>query len=359
MNVKNSAKSSNKVLVLGWTNKGKPADCGETMKNQLLIAKLRQMGVECTELDFKNWKRHPWVLLGILIEIFSNKDATLILSTSTQNIYQLLKLMKQLKWKQNLVHWVIGGTLGDRTQNGMYEPSIIGYPAHTLVESSRMAEKLGSCGVNNVTVVPNFKPISYYPELSDKRPKDGEKLKFVFLSRIMPEKGCDYILEAADQLNQSGYKDKYIIDFYGKISDEYKTTFERRIEENDNCFYKGFLNLCESAGYDILSGYHMMLFPTYWKGEGFAGVFIDAFVAGLPLIATQWAHNDCFLREGSTALFVPPHDVNALSCKMAECIDGRYDINEMSLNCRADAAKYDVDNVITEELLEKIGIIKR
>ena len=29
----------NSVIYIGWINKGKPADCGETVKNQLCIKK--------------------------------------------------------------------------------------------------------------------------------------------------------------------------------------------------------------------------------------------------------------------------------------------------------------------------------
>ena len=35
----------NKAIVIGWINKGKPADCGETMKNQLMIHRLEELGV--------------------------------------------------------------------------------------------------------------------------------------------------------------------------------------------------------------------------------------------------------------------------------------------------------------------------
>lgn len=46
-----------KAIVVGWINKGKEADCGETMKNQLMIKRLEELGVECIQLDFKNWKK--------------------------------------------------------------------------------------------------------------------------------------------------------------------------------------------------------------------------------------------------------------------------------------------------------------
>ena len=32
-----------KVIFVGWINKGKPADCGETMKNQLCIEKQQKV----------------------------------------------------------------------------------------------------------------------------------------------------------------------------------------------------------------------------------------------------------------------------------------------------------------------------
>ena len=31
------------AIIIGWINKGKPADCGETMKNQLMIRKLVEL----------------------------------------------------------------------------------------------------------------------------------------------------------------------------------------------------------------------------------------------------------------------------------------------------------------------------
>ena len=344
----------NKAIIIGWINKGKPADCGETMKNQLMIQKLEELGVKCYLTDFKNWRKHPWVFLELLWFMLAHHDATLIFSTSTQNVYPMMKLMKQIGWKQHTVHWVIGGSLGEKVKNGTYQADVIGYMNYTLVESNLMKQQLTECGVKNVSQVPNFKPIPYYPKHVGGR----EKLRFVFLSRIMPEKGCDYIFEAAKMLNDRGYAHKYEIDFYGKVAESYNKVFERKVEAISNVNYAGFLNLRENAGYDKLANYDIMLFPTYWNGEGFAGVLIDAFISGVPIIASDWAHNRQFLTDNETALFVPVHDVEALFLKMQQCIDRIYPLEKMSSRCQEEAQKYDVNRVVTKDLLKRLDIIK-
>ncbi|HJC06757.1 MAG TPA: glycosyltransferase [Candidatus Enterocloster excrementipullorum] len=344
------------VIIVGWLNKGKPADCGETMKNQLIVGKLEEMNIKCRQVDFKGWRRHPWVFIEFAWNLVMHRKSTLILSTSAQNVYFLMKAMKKIRWKQNTVHWVIGGSLGQKIRQGTYDANVINYMRHTLVESSYMAEQLKECNVDGVLYVPNFKPIRYYPTLPVRFPA-GKMIRFVFMSRIMPEKGCDYILEAVCLLNEKGYSSMFSVDFYGKIAENYKAVFSRKTDRLSNVNYKGFLNLMENKGYDTLASYDLMLFPTYWKGEGFAGIFVDAFISGLPIIATDWAHNKAFLREKETALFIPVHNVCALADTMQACMDGRYNIQEMRSLCQKEAEKYNIDHVITEDLMKEIGVL--
>lgn len=351
----------NEAIVIGWINKGKPADCGETMKNQLMIKRLQELGVKCRQIDFKNWKKHPWVFLQLLWDMVIHKNNTIIFSTSTINVYPMMKLMKKIGWKQPTIHWVIGGTLGDKVINGTFNKEIIGNVDWTIVESDLMVKQLTEKGIKNVIQLPNFKPITYYPDIKY-RIEEWEKglnrpIRFIFLSRIMKEKGCDYILEASKQLNAIGYENKYIVDFYGKVSETYEKVFFNKLSTFNNVNYKGFVNLNEKKGYNIISNYDIMLFPTYWKGEGFAGIFIDAFISGLPLIITDWAHNKYFLKDNETALFIPVHDVSSLKNKMKECIDGKYKLGQMALNCQHQAETYNINKVITKELLKQLGLL--
>lgn len=42
---------------------------------------------------------------------------------------------------------------------------------------------------------------------------------------------------------------------------------------------------------------------------------------------------------------------------MQECIEGKYDLSRMSVLCQKQAETYNVDKVITKDLLYKIGIL--
>ena len=340
------------VIFVGWVNQGKAPVDGETTKNQYIIAELKKY-CKVIVLDFYEKRKHPWVYLQALWAVITQPHATIVLSTSASNIYGMLKWFKKLNLRRNVVHWVIGGTLGDKVKNGIFNANIIGYAKHTLVESPLMLRQLEDCGVAGVIQVPNFKLINYLPKVSV--PQDV--IRFVFLSRIMAEKGCNEILTAAKLLNEWGMQDQYIVDFYGKVADDYKTTFEEGLSKLQNVKYQGFLDMRQKEGYDKLATYDMLLFPTYWKGEGFAGIFIDAFVAGLPMIITDWAHNSQFVKEGETGLFIPVHDAKALAQKMKECIEGQYDILKMKQYCQIEAKKYDVRRIVTEDLLKKIEIL--
>jgi glycosyltransferase involved in cell wall biosynthesis len=95
--------------------------------------------------------------------------------------------------------------------------------------------------------------------------KNGDFKKFVFFSRVHPDKGCQMIVNCAKRLNDLGYKEHFLVDFYGAIDKDYKD-FPNIVSDVPNVSYKGFLNVQQNDGYDTLSAYDIMLFPTYWSG---------------------------------------------------------------------------------------------
>jgi glycosyltransferase involved in cell wall biosynthesis len=348
------------VIFVGWIRTGKPPVDGETAKNQYIIAELKKY-CKVTVLDFYQKSRHPWIFLQALWALVSQPKAMIVFSTSAKNVYGTLKLFRALHLKRDVIHWVIGGIFGNNIQNGVFDAEVFGYAKYTIVESHAMVKQLQKCGIKGVSQLPNFKAIPNFPDLNKalNERKRSSKKRFVFLSRVMPKKGCDYILEAIKTLNEKGLHDRFCVDFYGKMDEAYEERFTQIVNQLDNANYHGILDLKTAAGYDTLATYHAMLFPTYWKGEGFAGVFIDAFIAGLPMLVSDWAHNSEIIRDGELGILYPVHDVKALTDTMEKCILGEINLERMAVHARQEASKYDAAQVLNEDYLRSIGLIER
>ena len=349
------------IVFVGWVNQGKSPVDGETTKNQYIIAELEKH-CRLKVLDFYKKNRHPWVFFQALWAFLKYPKATIILSTSAVNVYSFLSFLFQMRIKRDVIHWVVGGSFADNVRHHVFGKNcveVFNYVRLNLVQCESMVRELKETGLTNVKFVSNFKIISHYPDLQSchrKRDSYG-KVRFVFLGRIMPEKGCDYILVAARMLNEKGLADKYMIDFYGKVDDSYKNAFMSGLNSFTNLNYHGLLNLRARESYDLLATYHAMLFPSFWKGEGFAGVFIDAFIAGLPVLASNWSHNAECIVDGKTGMIYPTHDVEALSRVMEDCISGKVNLSLMADNARAEANKYEAGTVMSEEYLMSIGLV--
>lgn len=346
------------VLFVGWVNQGNIPLVGETVKNQFIIRELEKY-CRVRVLDFYHRKKRPWVYLRAAWMFVRYPQAHIIFSTSAKNVYVILRILKSFGIKRHIIHWVIGGAFGQLVKSGRFKADVFNYVDINLVQSRKMIAQLEEAGVHNAEYINNFKPITFIPDIDkclEKRNAQG-KTRFVFLSRVHPAKGCDYILQAAATLAEQGYRDKFIIDFYGEIDDDYRERFMEQVNSLDNVAYKGVLNLMDSAGYQVLSSYHAFLFPTFHPSEGFAGVFIDAFIAGLPVIASDWAYNREILDDGRLGVIVPVHRLDLLSDAMSDCMDGQLDLEGMARKAFAEASRYDAANVITKEFIHKLGLL--
>jgi len=172
----------------------------------------------------------------------------------------------------------------------------------------------------------------------------------------LPEKGIESIFNCLKRLEKEGLSDKVSVDFYGIVNEQY-TTFQEQVRRITNVRYNGLLNLTTIDGYKTLSSYDIMLFPTYYEGEGFPGVFIDAFIAGLPVITTDWHYNSEVIQDGKTGFIIPPKDDNSLFEKVKWVIYHRDAIEPLRVYCKAESRKYDREIVLGLPNLQKIGLI--
>lgn len=345
-----------KILLIGPINKGNVPYTGDSAKNQFFYMRFREVFDKVLIVDTWAWTKRPWVLIDLLLKLIFRRGYKVVISANPGSADKIIRIAKLLGHTANIYYWVIGGSLHKTFENGLLDCTKYRDIAGVLVEGTTMVESMKKLGLTNVSFVPNFKKIEYIPR---KRQNHDDKMHFVFLSRVDRAKGCDYILEAIDILNAKGLTNDFDVTFYGKSTEdkEWLDLFANTVSEIPNAEYKGLLDLRQMSNYDVLAGYDVMLFPTYWDGEGFPGVIIDAYMASLPVIASDWNLNKDLVHEGKTGWIIPVHNISALADKMEYVIKHPLEVNEYSLNCGAQAFEYDYRNVLSEENLRILKVL--
>lgn len=343
--------SNNKTLIFIGTIK-KVANCGESMKNHLFIDRFREVFDKVITVDIVAPKKRPWCIAKMVWVVLTHPNCPVAMSVSIDTGDKVLHWLQKLGCKK-IYYWAVGGTMHEKLASGKYSLDNYKKIKAIYVQSQRIVDGLKKLGISNAIHVNNSKRIDYLPDISR---RNNDKLRFVFVSRVHPDKGCAMIVNCTKRLNEMGYANKLIVDFYGKIDARY-AVFLPMIEPIENVSYKGFLDLTGRGGYDILATYDMMLFPTYWDGEGFPGVVIDAYIAGVPIIASNWNCNEDVVNE-KTGVIIPHHNEDALFETMKAALDGKYDLKQLAGNCQAQALEYDNRNVLSIDLLRQIGFVK-
>jgi len=119
------------------------------------------------------------------------------------------------------------------------------------------------------------------------------KKRFLFLGHIKKSKG---ILELIDVFEELG-KD-YSLEIYGHIQ-EIELSFIK-----DHRFYKGFVKQDEIN--KIFKNNDVLVLPTYYEGEGYPGVIIEAFMNSLPVISTKWRYIPEIVDNNVNGILIKP-----------------------------------------------------
>lgn len=340
------------ILLIGGIAGDKPIIGGETGKNASLIATLRDCRRKVIPVSLLQLHQHPWRGFVALCKLVAHPNANVIISSSLKRSGWLIKLLHKTKSKRNICYIGTGCEFSGIIARGEFRADYFRNVSSIIVQGESMKKELATVGLDAI-VLPNFKQMDYLPKLPE-RATDGV-VKFVFMSRMNEKKGVNMIIDCVHKLNQYGFDGKFSVDFYGAFEDKaYQKEIMKSISCMPNVKFKGILNLCEHDGYETLAKYTVMLFPTFWPGEGFPGVLIDAMMAGLPVIASDWHFNSDIIEEGKTGIIIPNQNEEALYLAMKDVIENSQKYLEMAECCQQRTKEYDTKNVINEEFLSKI-----
>lgn len=325
---------------------------GETLKNNYFIEYLKKKEINLEILDIELIKKNKFLLVLLLIKAALNpKIKKVIISKADHGANIIIKIFNRLNFFKKEIHYfVIGGKIHTRIKDNYFDKKEYICLKKIYVESKEMKKTLEEYNVSNVEYLPNFKDFKIRKY---KKKKIQKPLKCVFFSRIIPEKGVDMIFDALKNINIKNVEMN--VDFYGPISNEYESKFFENLENENTATYKGILNIQDEKTFDILSEYDLMLFPTYWEGEGFPGTLIDSFIAGIPILASEWNYNSEIITEDTGYLFEAQNQEEFL--KMLKNIFNDLDgLTNKRKQCLEEAKKYHVDNVLKKFNKEQLGI---
>ena len=201
-------------------------------------------------------------------------------------------------FKFNIHYFVVGGWLREYLTKLPIHRSMLSRINGIHAETKRLKKELEDYyGFNNVDIFPNFRFFEFNP-----KPSESEKLRIVFMARVIRQKGLDWVFNLADYISEHKLKDKYSITFYGPEIDEEKEYFESNVAKYEFVKYMGTLQPSEI--YETLSQYDVMLLPTHFYTEGLPGSIVDAYISGIPVIVTEWKHSHEFVEDGESGYIV-------------------------------------------------------
>ena len=142
----------------------------------------------------------------------------------------------------------------------------------------------------------------------------GNTLNFVFIARVLKEKGIEIYLRAAEEISQKYPNTRFHV--CGKCEDQKYKYLLKEIEK------KGWINY-HGEQEDMIPIYrmsHCIVHPSYYP-EGMSNVLLEAAAHCRPIITTNRAGCREIVDDGKSGFVIPIKDENALIGAIEKFID--------------------------------------
>lgn len=332
---------------------------GQTIKvrhiYKLFESKKREYKFNLNFFDTDIFKNKLLVVPSVFSLLYKLFKCDILVFVGSKNnlkyIYPLLHFFCGL-FKKEIHYIVVGGWLDDFLKaNPKYISkleSIAGIYPQTEILCDRLID---SYNLNNVFQLNNFRVNDFNSFSSDK--KSNSLIKLVFMARVSSEKGVDTLFKLAKEIEVNRLN--CIIDIYGPIGSGYKDKFESLLSSsNDSIQYLGVAD--PSKVHDVLNGYNALVFPTIYLGEGFPGSVLDSYIAGIPVVVSNWQYANEFVVDGKTGLIANFGDEDDFIQKTISLIKDKDLLETLTSGAKGESVKYSPE--AAWEVLEK-HIFKR
>ena len=344
-----------KIAIIGHFGGDKDFFDGQTVKTKILFDELsKAIDWEIKKVDTYLNKTNKIKLLFVTFKcLFSCKKIIILVSGNGMKLFFPLLFFFAKFFHKDIYHDVIGGNLDKNVNKNPKYIKYLNSFKYNWVETENLKTRLQNEGVTNCEVIPNFKRLKTV-ELSDSSFEFDEPYRFCTFSRVIKEKGISDAVIAVDNINKQHKRIICKLDIYGVIDENYNEEFFDLLKGKEHYVkYCGIVPYDESV--ETLKSYYGLLFPTFWKGEGFPGTVVDAFSAGLPVIATDWNCNKEIITDLVDGIIYPSDTVKTLRDAIEWSVENKTLFLAMKEKCLEKARKYQPDEYI-KTIIERIGL---
>jgi len=327
---------------------------GQALRTRLLRNELvSRLGEDAVRTaDSSATLLNPLRLLIDVVEVFRGSDLVLIMPGERGlRVFLPLFLLIRRVWDKPVHYLVVGGWLPQFLSARPILRKFVARLDGLHVQSQRMCRELAGMGLTRVSHLPNFR--NFVPVMSEGK-EPGVPLRLVFLSRVIPEKGVELCAESVRTINQQAQTRRVMLDIWGPVNDSHRKWLEGMLQLAPHA-----IRYCGAAEPErvvtLLAEYDLLLFPTWYSGEGFPGVVVEAYAAGIPVLASRWQDNEEVIEDGVTGVLVETRNQAALTATLLHLLEHPSFLTSLKQGAREQAGIYHVDNVIPS-LFERLGV---
>jgi glycosyltransferase involved in cell wall biosynthesis len=338
-----------KILFLGpRTNKERPELTGGAIvlfENLMDQCEKNNIDFHVIDTNKQNYPNSLNAYFSIIMQLLSSTKKYAHISLHSSRDYLILGvaviLIGKLFSKQTSLRKFGGEAANVYTNSGIFKKSILKFIFKNVdllfLEMKHLVIFFSKINPNTHWF-PNVRRREFIPTL----PRNYTK-RFVFISHVKHEKGVDEILEASNY-----FDDSYTFDIYGPIS-EAKYTPKHFSQYRVN--YKNALPSCDVL--TTLNTYDVLMLPTFYKGEGYPGIIIEAYSLGIPVIATTLQGIQEITDKYQTGILVEPKNAHGLVAAIRYFDETNY--ADMSAAAYKKFDEFDAD-IQTHNFFKQVGI---
>lgn len=319
---------------------------GQAVKTTILTSELERLEkYKVKRINTFGWKKNPVKLFAdCILAVNTSSNVMFLTDEGGIKVFPWLLRWANIRKKCKIHYYVVGGWLSGYLDRSPRAVSALQKLDAIYVEVPAMLRELENRGFTNGVLVNKFRRMTpVCVEELEMNPKPPYKL--CYFSRVMREKGIEECVEAVKLANQHAGFEKYVLDIFGLINEPYKETFETMEKQFPSFIrYRGIVDYQKSG--EVLKNYFVMLFPTYYKSEGYPNAVVDAFAAGLPVVATRWNYNTDIIRDHEDGILIDVGSVEQIVEAIEECAENPALYEAMRRNCVARCKEYLPENAI-------------